>query len=326
MLFNPILPIWLMGIICVLLLFLKRKGVWPFIRQILIVILLFVINLRCMLPGDTVEINEQSLDTYVLFVVDDTISMVAQDYDGSRERLEGVRQDCAYIIDALQGAHFSVLSFHNTANQLTPYTDNAEHVKNVIDAIYPIEEIYANGTSMNVVKDPMIKILTEAATKTDGKLAVFFISDGEITSETDELQSFKEVAPFVGNGAVLGYGTDEGGQMQLKSRYDFETETIMDYDVYPVVPALSKIDEKNLKQIADDLSLPYIHMTDTNELDGIIQKIKSEATLVRENRLVTKTTDPYLGAKDLYYVFVSPLLILLVAEAICMVKKKAYGG
>lgn len=326
MLIKPILPIWLMGIICVLLLFLKRKGTWPFIRQIIMVILLFMINLRCMLPGNTVESKEQRLDTYVLFVVDDTISMIAQDYEGNGERLAGVRQDCAYIVDALQGAHFSVLSFHNTANQLTPYTDNTEHVKNVIDSIYPIEEIYASGTSLNVAKEPMIRILTEAATKTDGRLALFFISDGEITSETEGLQSFKEVAPFVGNGAVLGYGTRRGGQMQLKSIYDFGTEPVMDYNVYPAVPAVSKIDEKNLKQIADDLSLPYIHMTDKEELDRTLEKIKSEATLERENKIVTKTTDPYLGAKDLYYVFVLPLLILLVTEALLMVKKKGYGG
>lgn len=322
MLINPILPVWLMGMICVLLLVMKRRSAGAFIRQILIVVLLFLINLRCMLPSETVEINEQRLDTYVLFVIDDTISMIAQDYGQGEERLVGVRKDCAYIMDALQGARFSVLSFHNTVNQLTPYTDNTEHVKNVIDAIYPLEEIYAKGTGLNAVKEPMIRSLTEAATKTDGKLAVFFISDGEITKEGDILDSFKEVAPYVENGAVLGYGTKEGGQMQLKDKYGWGTEPIMDYDVYPFAPARSRIDEKNLEQIASDLEVPYIHMTDEKKLDSVISKIKAEANLERENKLETKTQDPYLGAKDLYYIFVIPLCLLLMIEAFFMGKKR----
>ena len=46
--FEPIIPIWLMVIICIGLLAIKRKGVIPYIRQCLIVVLLFVINLRPM--------------------------------------------------------------------------------------------------------------------------------------------------------------------------------------------------------------------------------------------------------------------------------------
>lgn len=328
MLINPMIPIWLMGAFCVVLLFLKRKGIWPYMRQVLIAVLLFMINLRPMLPGDSIETSEQRLDTHVLFVVDDTISMVAQDYNGKQERLEGVRKDCAYIVEELAGAHFSVISFHNTANLLSPYTDNGEHIKNVIDAIYPIESFYAHGTSLNVAKEAMLANLKNAALSTDGKLAVFFLSDGEMTSEDATLGSFEDVAPFVGNGAVLGYGTLEGGNMYLRSFYDELAEPVMDYEEYPSSPAVSKIDEENLKKVAKDLSVPYYHRTDENkkDLDEVIGKIKADANIVRENKLVTKTTDPFLGARDLYYVFVFPLLALLLFEAVLMVKKKAYGG
>ena len=46
--FEPIIPIWLMVIICVGLLAIKRKGVIPYVRQVLMVLLLFAINLRPM--------------------------------------------------------------------------------------------------------------------------------------------------------------------------------------------------------------------------------------------------------------------------------------
>ena len=39
MIVNPIIPIWLMAIICVALLIVKRKGIWPYIRQIIIIAL-----------------------------------------------------------------------------------------------------------------------------------------------------------------------------------------------------------------------------------------------------------------------------------------------
>lgn len=326
MLIKPILPIYLMGIICVVLLLLKRKKKSAYIRQIFIVLLLFVINLRCMLPGDTIEVEEQKLDTYVLFVVDSTISMVAQDYDGNHPRLDGVRRDCARIMQELPGAHFSVISFNNTATQLSPYTDNTEHIQNVLDSIMPIESLYARGTSFQVAQETMKKSLMEAAEKTTGKLAVFFISDGEMIGEDASLEGFGELKALVENGAVLGYGTKQGGQMQVKNYYDEEVTTIMDYDTYPEEPAISKIEEQNLKRIAKDLGLSYIHMSDDPKLDEIIAKIKKEANVTRENSIVTTSADPYMGAKDLYFVFVIPLVVLLMYEAIFLVKEKAYGG
>ena len=109
MIINPIIPIWLMAVICVGIILLKRKGIWPFIRQILIAILLFVINLRIMVPGSVEHVQKQEMNAYVLFVVDDTISMLANDYDDGRTRLEGVREDCSYIMDKLPGARFAVI-------------------------------------------------------------------------------------------------------------------------------------------------------------------------------------------------------------------------
>lgn len=43
---NPIIPIWVMSLLCVLFLVLGRKGKFNYIRQVIIVALLFAINLR----------------------------------------------------------------------------------------------------------------------------------------------------------------------------------------------------------------------------------------------------------------------------------------
>ena len=58
---NPILPIWLMSILCIGMLVMKRKGVWNYIRQILIVLLVFAMNLRIMIFTNDIPKKELNL-------------------------------------------------------------------------------------------------------------------------------------------------------------------------------------------------------------------------------------------------------------------------
>ena len=62
---DPIIPIWLMGILCVGMIFLKKRSRIAYVRQIIAIVLVFLINLRIMVPSDNVSSNTQTLDTYV---------------------------------------------------------------------------------------------------------------------------------------------------------------------------------------------------------------------------------------------------------------------
>lgn len=303
---NPIIPIWLMTILCVGMLFLKRRDMAAYIRQIIAVTLIFLINLRIMVPSANVSTNTQTLDTYVLFVVDDTISMLARDYDGDTERLTAVKKDCSHIIEQLDGAKFAVISFNNNANLVAPYTDNSEYANDVIDSLYPLDSMYARGTSMNVCLDVMTDTLKRAREKADGSVVVFFISDGEITNE-DRLESFKAAAKYVDGGAVLGYGTKDGGNMYVKSYYTDQEELLEDTSAYPRKPAVSKIDESNLKSIADDLEVSYINMNDSQNIDPVLEKIQ------RENTGDSKT-GKVNGFVDIYYIFAAIFAVLLMLD------------
>lgn len=310
---NPIIPIWLMVILCVGMLFLKRRNMRAYIRQIIAVVLIFLINLRIMVPSANVSTNTQTLDTYVLFVVDDTISMLARDYDGDTERLTAVKKDCSHIIEQLDGAKFAVISFNNNANLVAPYTDNSEYANDVIDSLYPLDSLYARGTSMNVCLDVMTDTLKRAREKADGSVVVFFISDGEITNE-DKLESFKAAAKYVDGGAVLGYGTKDGGNMYVKSYYTDQEELLEDTSGYPRKPAVSKIDEKNLKSIADDLGISYINMNDSTNVDPVIKKIQREAA-------GDSKTGKVKGFVDIYYIFAAMLAVLLVLDFVDIRRK-----
>lgn len=310
---DPIIPIWLMSILCVGMICLKKRSKIAYIRQIIAIVLVFLINLRIMVPSNNVSSSFQTLDTYVLFVVDDTISMLARDYDGDTERLTAVKKDCSDIIDELDGAKFAVISFNNNANLVSPFTNNSQYAKDVIGSLYPIEEMYAEGTSMNVSIDMMTDTLKRAREKADGNVVVFFISDGEITNE-EKLKSFKSAAKYVDGGAVLGYGTSEGGNMYVKSYYTDREELLEDTSSYPRKPAVSVIDEKNLKSIASDIGVKYINMNDSTKIDSTISKIKKESVSESKDGKVT-------GYADIYYIFAAMLVVVMMWEFVDIRRK-----
>lgn len=310
---DPIIPIWLMSILCVGMICLKKRSKIAYIRQIIAIVLVFLINLRIMVPSNNVSSSSQTLDTYVLFVVDDTISMLARDYDGDTERLTAVKKDCSDIIDELDGAKFAVISFNNNANLVSPFTNNSQYAKDVIGSLYPIEEMYAEGTSMNVSIDMMTDTLKRAREKADGNVVVFFISDGEITNE-EKLKSFKSAAKYVDGGAVLGYGTSEGGNMYVKSYYTDREELLEDTSSYPRKPAVSVIDEKNLKSIASDIGVKYINMNDRTNIDSTISKIKKKSVSESKDGKVT-------GYADIYYIFAAMLVVVMMWEFVDIRRK-----
>lgn len=314
MIVNPIIPIWLMAIICVGLIALKRKGMWPYIRQIALVIMLFVVNLRIMIPTDNVNTQSQKIDANILFVVDNTISMVAKDYGDNQERLKAVKEDCNHIIDELNGARFSVVTFANYAEQELPFNNNAEYVKEDISYMEPVDGYYAKGSSMNVSKDVMLKILEKNSEYSDFKTYVFFISDGEITND-DELISFEEIADYIDGGAVLGYGTEEGGKMYVYSYYGSEDKEVLRDKDGKV--ARSVIDEDNLMSIADDMGVEYIKMNEHDDADKIIEQIKKDASIKIDDD--DESTEGYA---DIYFIFVIPVLLLLIYEFIDLKRNK----
>ena len=308
MIINPIIPVWLMGILCVILLFFNRKGKIHFFRQVIIVILLFVINLRIMIGNGNVK--TVTMDTDVLFVVDNTISMLAEDYDGDKRRIDAVREDCRYIMEQLPGASFSVLSFGNTARTLLPYTIDTNTIVSALESLNGQTSLYATGTSLNIVADTLQESLDNDR---ETYQLVFFISDGEITGD-EELKSFSKTQEYIDGGAVLGYGTKSGGKMKARAfTNDDEPEYLTYYDDdFDEQTALSKIDEDNLKSIADDLGVSYVHMEKQSEIDDELKVILNNMKNASPNEDKTSTD----GYTDTYYIFVLPLLLLFIVDYI----------
>ena len=340
MITNPIIPIWLMSIICLILILfiifdkplkekisnklnkektnrqkqlLKQHTVSSIVKTA-IVITIFVINLRPMIPNG--ESTEMNFDLNVLFVVDTSVSMRALDYNGNKERIEGIINDCCYITEKLSGAKFSIITFGDTAQRIIPFTTDSDMVQAELKAIVLEDDFYAKGSSMNLSKEILEKTLKDEAKKQGNNTenVVFFVSDGEITKEEEKLDSFANIRQYISNGAVLGYGTTSGGKMISKA---FEDEPSSEYyylyyydDNYNTVTALSKLDEQNLKQIATDLGIDYIHMSKQNDINYKLKDIKNQ---ISKSQSTEEKTKSY---QDIYYYFSIPLVILLIINFI----------
>ena len=312
--FEPILPVWFMVILCIGLLALKRKGIVPYIRQILMVILIFVINLRPMIMTDDVTVIKQKLNCYCIICIDDTLSMMAEDYDGENPRLDGVKADVEYITRELPGAKFCLIDFNNDVNLIAPFTDDTSYIRSSVNSIYPLPDYHATGTNINVCKKLLGQMVQDAVRMGDGRIVVFFITDGENT-DNHNLDSFADIAGDIEGGAVMGYGTDDGGQMHYYDELYDEVVLVEDKRTFPYKPAVSYIDEDNLEQLADDLKIKYIHMTETEKIDPVLEEIKDMVDGETE-----ETTE--YGYVDTYYWFVIPLSALIAYEFIS-VKRRA---
>lgn len=312
MIMNPIIPIWAMAILCIFFLFLKRKGKANYIRQILIVMLLFLINMRIMVRGDDVPTMTPNVD--VIFVVDNTISMLAEDYNGDGRRMDAVKNDCKYITEQFPGASFSVIAFGDSVQRLTPYTVDANMVVETIGLLQGQPKYHAQGTSLNGVMDAMKQMLDDGR---ENYKILFFISDGEIQN-SEELKSYKELDQYVDAGAVLGYGTEMGGPMKTVEYTGEESEYLYYYDDdYDEKLAVSKIDEGNLKSIASDFGIDYIHMTQQSEINSTIKDLQAKVNDLE----MKEDTQSKEGYADIYYLFVIPLLLLLIWDFIYYKRK-----
>lgn len=310
MITNPIIPIWIMVVFCVLLLVMGKKGGWSFIRRIMIVLLLFLINLRFMVPGNGAQ--NAALDVDVTFVIDNTISMLAEDYQGESTRMDAVKKDCSYIMEQLPGASFSVISFGERLKQMTPYTVDVTMIKDTIATLNGQTRLYATGTHLNDVLKDLEKVLDHGRS---GHQILFFISDGEMTQDKG-LQSFGGIKKYVDAGAVLGYGTAEGGAMKAfnYSGEEDPPEYLTTYDAnWDEQRAISKINEDNLKKIAEDFGVGYIHMEKQSDVDSLMKSLKNKV----ESLPVKKKSQRMDGYEDIYYLLVVLLVIVLIWDFVC---------
>ena len=234
------------------------------------VVLLGVAALRPAVPGEQVDTTAANLNVY--FVVDTTSSIIAEDYGDGRPRVEGVASDISAIAAALPGARYSVVTFDQATRVRLPLTTDTNALDAALQTLMPEPSEYSHGSSVTEANDRLRTLLEQARQRTPerGRI-VYYLGDGEQTAP-DPPTPFAIDHALVNGGAVLGYGTSEGGRMKsTRSRFDSSASYIKDPTTGE--DARSVISESTLRQIGEQLGLPYVHRDAGDSVDAALADV-----------------------------------------------------
>ena len=299
----PILPLWLYLSIAVLLLAgavtLLMKGAtaarWRFAA---LVVLVLVAGARPGLVGASAPVANTELNVY--FVVDVTPSVAAEDYNGTSQRLEGMKSDIAALATELAGARFSLISFDSSAKVTLPLTTDATALQTMSEVLTPKSAFISKGSSISVANQLLGQRLGAAAeSHPERPRLVFYLGDGEQTADAAP-EPFKDNTELIDGGAVLGYGTAGGGKMR---EYSFSSDTPGPYILDKAAqykPAISSIDEKALADIAAELNVPYVHREQPGNIAAALGK---SAPKVSSSAVDGMDSRSGAGRTELYWLF-----------------------
>lgn len=262
MILQPVLHPILLALLCAVPAFFviralvrgPQRGLWALRLGMIVVVLAML--LRPGIPGGTSQ--TLATDTDVVIVVDTTASIVAEDWAGDRPRIDGVRADVQAIVDEYPGARFALISFDAAAQLRLPLTTDATALMSSLDVMRPEVTDQSRGSSIGIANRMLADTLSAAAKASPERARmVFYLGDGEQTASR-EPESFASSAKYVDGGAVLGYGTAEGGPMKKTTGAGAAAGGYIEYQGSP---AMSVIDEVNLRQVSEQLGIEYQHRT-----------------------------------------------------------------
>lgn len=309
---RPLLPVWLLVVLLVPLLVLcggqlvravrGRSGAVRWSLRTVGVLALVVIGLGPSVARPTEEQVGVGVDVFL--VVDRTGSMAAEDYADGAPRLDGVRADLPALVAAVPGARYSILAWDSETIRQLPLSADGRAVEAWAQTLQQESTPSSQGSRLDRPLEALREALTSAQEAQPGHVRlVFLLSDGETTAADGTVESFAELAPLVDGGAVLGYGTAEGGQMQRSDG----TGYILGSDGQPGV---SHLDEDALRTLAEQLGVAYLHRDgpDDAALAALVGDVDAQTEVRAEGRVVQVWSPAVWPAAAV-------LVLLLAAEA-----------
>ena len=305
--FQPVVPVAVLAILLVILFILLLIGALrnhgtviyktiTIVMSALLCLSVVPIAARPMIRNKDIRYSRPNLD--VLFVLDATMSMWAEDYHKDT-RMNGAIETIEYIMDEMEGSSFALVTFGDKSEVRMPITQDSQSIDDAIKAIHIPNRWIARGTSLNSPFDNMEYMLSHMGKEEGHERIVFILSDGEITVD-EEMTDFSDMASMIDGGAVLGFGTKEGAV--IKDEYGNNL-----YDYTTMSDAVTCLDMDSLKDVAGDLELECIHVKDKKDVSEVIEKAIVNAEEVQANR------DDLDNYDDIYYMFVPGFMILLLA-------------
>ncbi len=287
-----------------------------FFRRIGIIALLILAIMR---PAvGTVEVERELGNLNIYFVVDNTGSMVVRDMDnGSKYRFEKVAEDMKKIVELFPGSKYSIITMDYSIYQAMPLVSSANTVNSYVGALKPKNnELTTDSDLSDLLSYSADRIEKYTKRFPDRSNLLFLFTDGEDSSKTTAVPD--KLASLVNGGAIIGYGTTTGGEIHRVS-YNNEITNEVIKDKATNSAHISKLDETNLKAIADKLALSYYRRSSSSDKFSNTSNFFNASNSFKRDGNTTKVSNefywiPMLGAIALLLWDFSKILDNLLLE------------
>ena len=259
----------------------------PFALRILAFILLVVALARPQKRNEEQKVSGEGVD--IILTLDVSGSMLAQDF--SPNRLEAAKEVAANFIDSRPTDRIGLVIFSGESFTLTPVTTDRSVLKT---QIYNIRSgLLDDGTAIGSGLATSVDRLRSSKSKSK---IVILLTDGENNGGLIDPNTAKEIAKAVGVRVyTIGVGTEGFAPVPLQSAGGvvIQREKV-------------NIDEKLLKEIADETGGKYFRAKDNETLINIYGEIDK-----LEKSRIEMTTTTSLTEKFLPFVIAAAILLFL---------------
>lgn len=265
-----------------------------YLRQIVLFVVILLMTAGPSMPGGVSSPGVGNLD--VVFVVDTTASMGAEDYRSKDTRMQGVKNDMLELQSKLRGATISVVTFDSAATVHQPFSADSQTFAASIEALNQEIDKTSKGTAIDRPIDVVAQQLKNSqAVHPERSRMLFYLGDGEQTDEA-EAKTFSELTKYLNGGAVLGYGTSKGAKIRRFTGLESNTRSAyintIDPSTKQLTPAISKLDKQALTMIAKDLKVSYHDRNGGGVMDTVFKESRAPL-LIDRGRKVTHYLNVY---------------------------------
>ncbi|WEV63404.1 vWA domain-containing protein [Bifidobacterium sp. ESL0732] len=289
--FNPALG-WPVGIavaaimigfaIAVVVVHRRRKGesdetVWACVRRCAICIIIAILALT---PSTIASTTSRAVNTTdVVIATDVTGSMAVDDaqYGSTKTmtRLDAAKKAIDDLTGIYDNSSFAAVHFGASATLDVPLTPDIGAIRNWATGLKTEPTAVSAGSNLDAPIDPLLVTLKQMrAAHPHDKIVLYYISDGEQTSAKPR-RTFSSLRQYLDDAFTLGVGSEKGGQIpEVNAGTSDSSSDQTDTNDHGWVkdpatgqPGISKMNEKNLTNIADEMSGKCIVLDSAHKLD-----------------------------------------------------------
>jgi Ca-activated chloride channel homolog len=223
-----------------------------------------VVAIMALTPSVVSKTSSKAVNaTDVVVAADVTGSMAVSDAQyGSATtttRLNAAKQAVNDLTEIYQGSSFSAVSFGSGGRLDVPLTPDTGAIRNWAAALNAEPTTVSAGSNLDAPLDPLLRELKSIRNAhPQDQIVLYLITDGEQTSH-ETRRTFSSLRQYLDDAFTIGVGSVKGGTIPETtaglSAQDGNGSNGNQWVIDPTTgqPGISKMDKKNLVDIADEM-------------------------------------------------------------------------